>query len=146
MEVVLHFLKDLFYDIDMEFTMVFIEDFNKPAHMGSAESMGQTNIHVNGTHGMLDFIGPIQNSDGIPKVFYTNAIHRNFALVPLALQVDHRLFLLFVFGTNDGFYITPGIEVAGYFHPSGTTNGYQVIQDFIDGLFVEYLLIPEWQR
>ena len=61
--------------------MVLVEDFNKSAHVRSLEMLGQADIHVEVTNGMLNAEGFIKNLDRVLNPFNSYLIDINLPVV-----------------------------------------------------------------
>ncbi len=88
----LHFRQDIRKILDGDVALKFIEDLDETAHVGAFEVMGEVDIHIDAGDRMLNTLGLIENSDGVPDVFHADFVDLNSSMVPLTLNIVHLIF------------------------------------------------------
>ena len=68
---------------------VLVKDFDKPAHMGALEMLGQIDVEIDRGGGVLALVVAVKDVDRILQTLDADLLKRDFAVIPLILDVNH---------------------------------------------------------
>jgi hypothetical protein len=85
----LHLIEDRGNGFDIDGASIFVQDLNEPAHVGPFKLMGEVDIHIHPTHGMLDLVPLVENGYGVFDIFDPHLIDFDAAKIRTVLNIDH---------------------------------------------------------